>query len=206
MFAVWNYMSCRFLIVELVRGVKKFIFVCLVTSCYVLSMFQQLRWDFYNDRKYFAHKSVIKWYINTYITRRLMCRINSVCIWWCVIATCVFDICVCVCVRVMNWRTCSAVQSHLSPHFLPFYHWRQQWLTHWLSSSSFFIPFSLTHIHTHQRTRNHQSSVRKILKALTFLLFGVIECLTTLSLSLFHSLVLPPSFPLVSPVRRPSVS
>ena len=60
MFAVWNYMSCRFLIVELVRGVKKFIFVCLVTSCYVLSMFQQLRWDFYNDRKYFAHKSVIK--------------------------------------------------------------------------------------------------------------------------------------------------
>lgn len=55
----------QILSVEFVRGVKKFIFVCHVTSCHVLSMFQQLQWYFYNKRKRVLHTNLLQ--SNTYI-------------------------------------------------------------------------------------------------------------------------------------------
>lgn len=49
----------QILIVEFVRGVKKFIFACRVTSCHVLSTFQQLRWYFSNERKRVLHTNLL---------------------------------------------------------------------------------------------------------------------------------------------------
>lgn len=98
------------------------------------------------------------------------------------------QLCVCVCLCVMNWRICSRQSlfssssatggssgSHTDtpPPFLPL---------------SLSLCLTETHAHSHWHTQNHPSSVWKILKALTLLLFGVIECRTTLSHSLIPSL------------------
>lgn len=94
----------------------------------------------------------------------------------------------CVCVFVCN--ELKDMQQTVIVLFI-FCHWRQQWLTHGHASSlspSLSLCLTETHAHSHWHTQNHPSSVWKILKALTLLLFGVIECRTTLSHSLIPSL------------------
>lgn len=132
---------------------------------------------------------------NVVIKEKLNCW-NRVCIVRQLKYTDCTGVCVCVCIYIMmcyicfclgylRVRICSAGHSHHLDHFLPLEAVVAHTVTLLLLSLSLSLSLSLC-----LSLSNNPSSVWKILKALTLLLFGVIECWTTLSLSPFHSLVL----------------